>query len=169
MKQSVLDREEKAQGRFEGEALSPLELSDVEVKRILVAVDFSEGSRQALEYGASLAKKFGAEVLLMHVFERVPGELKILEAAFVDTSFRDQAQENLAEWRKELQMWGVEAKALFCEGNAVYREIVEAALRNKAQLIVIGRHGVRTIERLLSRDVVSKVLKFAACPVVVGG
>ncbi len=169
MKQCVLDRQEKAEESFEHGTVSPLKLSELEVKRILVAVDFSEGSRQALEYGAGLAKRLGAEVVLLHVFEGVPGGLKILEAAFVDTSFRDQAQENLAEWRRELEMRGVEVKALFCEGTAVDREIVEAALRNKAQLIVIGRHGVRTIERLLSRDVVSKVLKFAACPVVVGG
>ncbi len=141
--------------------------SEWRLKRILVAVDFSEGSRRAAEFAASLAGKVGAEATLVHVFEGVPGELKIVEATFVDTSFRDEAQQNLAVWQRELGAAVGGVKSVFREGASVHREIVRAAEESKADLIVLGRAGGWGINTFLTGNVVAKVLSHAPCPVLV--
>lgn len=158
-------RQEALGRRTEGNAVSPLVLSDKEIKRILVAVDFSEASRRALQFGAVLAKQLQAEVVLLHVFEGVPGELKILEASFVDSSFQEEAQENLAEWRRELESPVCKVRTVFREGSAIAREIVEAAAENDADLIVLGRHGPQSF---FMNNTVRKVLAHAPCPVLIG-
>ena len=38
------------------------------MKKILVAVDFSEASRKAMDYAAALAKSFNANMVLLHAF-----------------------------------------------------------------------------------------------------
>lgn len=164
MKLSILPAEPKE--AFEaGEAVEKLELCNVRLERIVVAVDFSEDSRKALEYAAALAKKLEAEIVLVHVFEGVPGELKILEAAFVDTSFREEARENLAEWQRDLAAMGVVARPVFREAKAIGREILNVAKETKAELIVIGRHGS---EGFFPKNIVKKVLGHAPCAVMVG-
>ncbi len=141
--------------------------SEWRLKRILVAVDFSEGSRRALEFAGSLVRKLGAEAILVHVFEGVPGELKILEATFVDTSFRDEAQQKLADWQRELGAAVGGVKTVFREGASVHREILSAAEESKADLVVLGRAGSWGINRLLTGNIVAKVLSQAPCPVLV--
>src|ERR1041385_6246706 len=50
-------------------ALPPVPLAEIQLKRILVPVDFSECSHKALHYAASFAKQFSAEIVLLHVVE----------------------------------------------------------------------------------------------------
>ncbi len=152
-------------GTEEGRVVGRLEVSGVRVKRILVAVDFSEASRGALAYAVALAKKLEAEIVLVHVFEGVPGELKILEATVTDTGFREEARESLAEWEREVGAAGVTTKAVFREGGAIDREILEAAKEYKPDLMVVGRHGS---ESFFLKNTVRKVLGQAPCPVLVG-
>ncbi len=151
----------------EERAVSPLQIPESQVKRILVAVDFSEASREALEFAAALAKRLGAEIALLHVFEGVPGELRILEAAYVDTSFRDEAAQNLAEWTTNLRAAGVTATGEVREAAAVSGGIIGMAQKTKADLIVIGRHGTQQLERMFASNTVAKVLRHAPCPVLV--
>ncbi len=151
----------------EERVVSRLEISESQVKRILVAVDFSEASREALEFAAALAKRQGAEIVLLHVFEGVPGELRVLEAAYVDTSFREEAAHNLAEWTKDLRAAGVTVRDEVREAAAVGAGIIGMAQETKADLIVIGRHGGQQLERMFATNTVSKVLHHAPCPVLV--
>ncbi len=167
MKLSIFGGEQKgaSEGFPEEKAFGRLEVSEARVKTIMAAVDFSEASRRALEYAVVVAKKLEAEIVLLHVFEGVPGELKILESSFVDTSFRQQARESLSEWQRELGSMGVTARAVFRDGAAIDREILRAARECKADLIVIGRHGS---ESFFLKNTVRKVLGQAPCPVLVG-
>lgn len=151
----------------EERAVSPLQIPESQVKRILVAVDFSETSREALEFAAALAKRLGAEIALLHVFEGVPGELRILEAAWVDTSFREEAARNLAEWTNHLRAAGVTVSGEVREAAAVGGGIIGMAQEAKVDLIVIGRHGTRGVERIFASNTVARVLRHAPCPVLV--
>jgi nucleotide-binding universal stress UspA family protein len=161
LKKEQMQAEDEAFGEWSAAKLEP---GGVVVRTILVAVDFSEASRKALEFAATLAKQLKAEMVLLHVFERVPGDLKILEAVYVDTSFRDEAQKELAEWQAEAASVGLSVKTVFREGKIVDREINQAAVESKADLIILGRHGR---EGLLSKNPVKKVLGRATCPVLV--
>lgn len=144
---------------------SALEAGRLVVRTILVAVDFSEASQAALEFATTLAKQLKAEMLLLHVFGGVPGELKILEAAYMDTSFREEAQKKLAEWQAQAASAVAPVKTVFREGKAVEREINEAARECKADLIVVGRQAR---ESFFLKNTARKVLLQAPCPVLVG-
>ncbi len=82
---------EASDGSAKERAGGRLEVSEVRVKRAMVAVDFSEASRKALEYAVVLAKALEAEIILVHVFEWLPGELKILQAKAVAVTLRCSA------------------------------------------------------------------------------
>lgn len=152
-------------GKMEDTVTPRLQLTRSEARRILVAVDFSEASRRALEFAVTLTAQSEAEILLLHVFEGVPGELKILEASYADRSFREEAREQLAEWERELGLQRGAVRAVFRDGTPVDREIVRAAVDSKTDLIVMGRHGGRS---LFLSNTVRKVLGRAPCPVLIG-
>ncbi len=159
------ERREASEGSPDERAAGRLDVSGVRVKRIMVAVDFSEASRRALEYAVVLAKGLEGEIVLVHVFEGVPGELKILEASYVDSSFREEARESLSKWEREVSSMGVTVEPVFCEGAAIGREIIDAAKECRADLIVIGRHGS---ESFFMNNTMRKVLGHVPCPVLVG-
>jgi universal stress protein A len=148
----------------EGNMLPQLDLSPPAVKTILVAVDFSAASRSALEYAAGLAKRLGAEIVLVHVFEGVPGELKILEATYSDTSFREEALSNLAEWEQHIAALAGRVKTVFREGTHIDREVIEVAVESGADLIVLGRHGSQSFA---FHNTVKRILHRAPCAVLV--
>ncbi len=166
MKLNVFRREQNpAWNRAPEESASGLELSEVKIKKILVAVDFSERSRKALEFALVLARRLEAEIVLLHVFEGVPGELKILEAAYVDTSFRDQAVSNLEEWQREIVEAGITSRTVMRDAAAVDHAIEDAAKSSEADLIIVGRHERKG--RALTSNIVFRILGRAPCPVLV--
>ncbi len=141
-------------------------LPDLAVKRILVPLDFSESSRAALSHALKLALYFKAEVLLLHIFEPVPPGLRILESAFVEPSFRDQAARELNAWRDRVPA-EVAHQALFRQAKSVYREILKTAAEFDVELIVLGRHGRKGVGRLLMGSTAEQVIRHANCAVLV--
>src|SRR5262249_14134752 len=66
---------------------------------------------------------------------------------------------------KRLAAKGLSVKTHMSSG-AAYREIVEEASKEKADLIVMGTHGHRGIGHLLLGSVAAKVVRMAGCPVL---
>jgi len=113
----------------------------LEVKRILVGIDFSAGSVKALEYAAELAEQFQSYLHLLHVREPAPmgsdsetaGGMSGAEAA---EEFR---QRLIALARKQVSPL-IPVKPHVTEGKA-FEQIVVAAEELKVQLIVLAAHG----------------------------
>src|ERR1041385_7223114 len=83
-------------------ALPPVPLAEIQLKRILVPVDFSECSNKALQYAASFAKQFSAEIVLLHVVEPpiyMEGAA-LAVTALDDNTLREEAAKRLSEWRR---------------------------------------------------------------------
>ena len=76
--------------------------SKISIKRILVALDFSDRSPTVLNYAMTLAGSFQAEIMLLHVFAPIPPDLKVLESVAVDPGFRQQAADELAQWHSRV-------------------------------------------------------------------
>src|SRR5690349_13346995 len=64
----------------------PATTDPLKIKRILVPVDFSAHSITALETALSLARKFGAEITLVHIVEQIiyPGDCMYPPIAMTD-------------------------------------------------------------------------------------
>jgi len=150
----------------EEDALPPIPLPELQVKRILVPTDFSPPSRKAANYAASLAKQFGAEILMLHVVEPVtpPPSLALVMTEDLDRHMREEAARRLADWRKEI---GVTTMKANVRTGAPYHEIIAAAEETNTDLIVIGTHGHRKLAQIFLGSTAERVVRHARCPVLV--
>jgi nucleotide-binding universal stress UspA family protein len=140
----------------------------VEVKRILVPIDFSEYSKKALSYAKELAVIYGAHLQLLHVFEE-PIYPKFYNAysAFNYVSMdevRPEVEKEMEQFLKETCGADVAADINVINGRAA-RDIVKFAESNGTDLIVIATHGLTGIKHLLIGSVTEKVVRLAPCPV----
>ena len=117
------------------------------MQRILVPVDFSEVSKDAVRSAASLAKKTGGDIVIFHVIE-TSEETKVL---------REKIDNMLA--MRELK--GITTHYKQTTGDPI-DEIVEQQL----DLIVMGSEGAEGIENLLLSTLSEKVSRKAKCPVI---
>jgi universal stress protein A len=140
-------------------------------KRILVPVDFSSSSLQALEFAADLAKPFDAEVVVLFVIEPVlypvPDFASAHSSALAEL-VDDQRRSARAELARSARRYARRRVRLrtAIEYGAPPRVIVDAAKRAKADLIVMATHGRTGVSRLLMGSVAERVVRTAACPVL---
>lgn len=135
-------------------------------KTILVATDFSDASRLALEYARVLAHRFGAGLRVVHVVETplpLGSELHVPEVMSVAERAVHDAQHQLSATMAEFETDDVIGQVLV--GNAA-KKIVEYANDHEIDLIVMGTHGRGALAHLLMGSVAERVLRTAPCPVL---
>jgi nucleotide-binding universal stress UspA family protein len=129
-------------------------------KRILCAVDFSEGSARALGYATELAAQHGGAVTVVRV---LPETDPVLDDAAASERGRPELHRFVGRVLG-MQPKHVELRTL--QGDAV-RRIVETAAVLPADVIVMGPHAEPRPERLPLGSVTQAVLTAAATPVAV--
>ena len=132
------------------------------LKHILVPLDFSDCSKYALQYAASLARQFGAELQLLHVIEPYP---PIPEMYPIDVETVQDSKAELDALRRGVGE-GVRSTVRLCTG-APHAEITQAARELKSDLIVIATHGRKGITRMFLGSTTEKIVRQAPCPVLV--
>lgn len=144
-----------------------LSAGDICLERLLVAHDFSDRSELALQYGTSLALKFGAESHLLHVL-REP-ERDAPELAWVTGAGRSPYHVSVR--RLQETVTGDVARA--CNLRPVvltgrpYEKILSYTAENEIDLVCIGADGVgRSLHALFGSNV-DRVLRQSPCPVLV--
>ena len=140
-------------------------------KHILVPVDGSETSLSAVEKAIGLAKAFDSEVTAIYVIDPYPFTGVGTEFAYGQDQYlavaKAEAATSLEAARATLQDAGVNAGALVVDGHSVHRSILETAQSIGADLIVMGSHGRRGIEKLVLGSVTQRVLGDTHLPVLV--
>ena len=139
-------------------------------KRIMVASDLSKVSRGALNTAIVFAQPKGAELIILHVLVPiapfVPEQLiqpGILETIEVDA--RRRAEQQLARLAAAARKTGVRVKVILLSGDPA-DQIIRAARKHRADLIVVGTHGRRGLSKMMLGSVAERVLRTAPCPVV---
>lgn len=138
-------------------------------RRIVHPTDFSPASTPAFRRAVSLAKACRAPLVLIHVMtppspfisEGAPPQTYTDLLALGRRSARRRLAATLARARKQ----GVRARTLFVEGLPA-DEILRAARRVRADLIVMGTHGRSGVSRLFMGSVADRVVREARCPVL---
>jgi nucleotide-binding universal stress UspA family protein len=143
------------------EPLRIQELPAVKFSRILVPVDFSDNSRQALRFALALARDFNSEITLLHVVHRYP---PIPEMAPVDVESLQDARQALNKLHAEFSGL-VRSKISLRIGNAA-SEIAQAARDLGSDLIVISTHGRTGLAHVLMGSTAEMVVRLAPCPVI---
>ena len=140
-------------------------------KHILVPVDGSETSTKAVVKAVGLAKAFGSVVTVLYVIDPYPftgvgadfayGQAQYLSAATAE------ANQALDEAKKVSEDAGVQVNTLLGEGHAVHEGIGRVLSSVDADLIVMGSHGRRGLEKLMLGSVTQRVLGVVHVPVLV--
>lgn len=139
----------------------------IELKRVLVAYDFSDDSELALRYALSFAQEYQSELHLLHVLP--PFTLNEAEISWYplgrEGTYHQAAHRLQKAVPLEAHLW-CDIKHAVSEGQP-YREILSYAEKNQIDLICLGAHGVGFGMRTLFGSNVDRVLRQAPCPVLV--
>lgn len=133
---------------------------------LLLATDLSPASAAATEWALDLAHRLGAALLAVSVID--PGALRLPGGRFgarVDQVRADREREAQALVRRGREL-GVAVTFLIWQGDPG-EVIVEAARSEGVEMIVVGSHGRRGVERALLGSVSDHVVRHAPCPVLV--
>jgi universal stress protein A len=136
---------------------------------VLIATDFSEAAEAAEAQGLDLARRLGAEVVYVHVgtepslYGESPFGLVRVQAVY--EAQREWATGQLADRVQRAAAGGVVARSVLPTG-VPYQEIVKAADKERADMVVIGTHGRTGLQRVLLGSVAERVVRLAPCPVL---
>lgn len=130
-------------------------------KKILVPIDGSSHSTQALQEATKIAKMTGGTITLLNVQRNQP-----LTSPPKQSNTETVQSIVLAEGRRLVEAEGVFADTLMLVGNVV-DQIVNTAKEGNYDLIVIGARGLSRFEEILLGSVSHGVVEKAPCPVIV--
>lgn len=142
------------------------------IQKILVPVVFTDTSMHAVHQAAWLARRFHAEMILLHVVTPLNYPAGALESGHEITA-RDlhaqivqRAQQELEQMRLP-ELDGIVVTRALLRGDPA-QEIVATARDSNADLIVMSTHGHGAFYRFLLGSVTAKVLHNSHCPVWTG-
>jgi nucleotide-binding universal stress UspA family protein len=141
--------------------------ADVNVQKILVAVDLSEHSEKTASYAIALAKSFRASIIFVHVFPIEPiTEFRIGDIHWSYARERDAAKEQLVSFSNKMCRVYPRCETEFRDGDTA-EEVRLAAVAWNADLIVTASYDPGFLGRLLGLERAPQIVKRAPCPVVV--
>jgi nucleotide-binding universal stress UspA family protein len=144
----------------------------MEIKRILFPTDISEGSAHAVPFVTDLTKHYGAKLYIIHVMYDVARATGwYVPHISMDELYRD-IETNA---RKEIEKCCVEELRGY--KNIEYRivrgvpheEILKFAEENTIDLIIMGTHSRRGLDRVIFGSTAERVVRHAPCPVLTVG
>lgn len=136
-----------------------------EIKTIIVPVDFLQHTYQVAEYALYVAQKLGAAIFFTHV----------VEEAHVYGDFADPSLENYAsrvaenaKARMNKLVGKFRESGTDCEGKIYQGDITDSIIQcvkeQGGDLIIIGTHGRKGLEKMWLGSVAEHVVKKAPCP-----
>lgn len=140
-------------------------------KRILVPVDGSPTAAKGMKAAIKLARENRGKLLLLHVVEEytafIAPEIGANLGPILD-SLRAAGKRTLARIAKSVGKSGVKPQAVLVEnfGGRVADTIVQQARRLRADLIVMGTHGRRGVNRVLLGSDAELVVRYSPVPVL---
>lgn len=138
------------------------------LRSILVPIDFSPDSTEALKYAAMLAGQMGAKLILLNVVQPMTGP------DFVYFPLVMENDKAMASSERELERipasQGVDSSLIdrfVVRYGVPFQEITAAAKSLKADLIVISTRGYTGLKHVLLGSTAERVVRHAGCPVLV--
>ncbi len=149
----------------ETEKLKPLKAYN----NILVPIDFSDHSQNAISYAKEIASAYDSQLQLLHIIEdtkhpafSLSGKSSVFDLV---PNIEEESEKSMLEMLA--RAGGPETKStVFTKGGHAANNIINFASENSSDLIVIATHGLTGIEHLLLGSVTEKVVRMAPCPVV---
>ncbi len=138
----------------------------VKMRRIVVPVDFSDCSLDALEFAVQFNKPFGAAITLLHVMEPVAYGLDFTLVPPKEWKHqKERVAARLDELTAALTGSGIATDHVLRSG--LPSDSIVGFVRERGfDLMIMGTHGRRGLSHLLSGSVAGAMLRLAPCPVL---
>ena len=139
------------------------------LKSLLFATDFSPASQAALPYAAAIARRYAARLCLAHVvrpqvWAPAPPEWVPMESDLP----RQAAVAEMARLEQSPLLAGLPHQVAVEEG-AVWECLSRLIREQETDLLVMGTHGRRGLQKLLMGSVAEELFRLASCPVLTVG
>ena len=142
------------------------------ITHILVPTDFSAASEAALEYGLTMARRFGASLHLLHVVDDPfagaatwGSEVYIASVPAMQETLVAEAARKLSGLLARAEGKGIPARSEVRLGRPA-EVIREVANKEACDLIVMATHGRTGMAHVLLGSVAEKIVREAPCPVL---
>ena len=141
---------------------------EASIKKIILATDFSDASKEASNHALSLAQTLNAELKALHVFDKTAWNIPSHDYLAIDEvvagieEARQRGQDTLKELAKS---FGLKIETIFTEGDPGH-EIIRVAEEENTDLIILGTHGYTGWKRFTLGSVAELVVKHAPCAVL---
>jgi nucleotide-binding universal stress UspA family protein len=150
--------------------MDTIDLAKTHFQRILFCTDFSENADFAFAFAVDAAgRRPGSELYLLHIIPESEAQFwktYIYEVEGVDGKAKHDIDERIdRDYRPRLPK-GMELKVEIRVGKE-HQQILEFARERQIDLIVLGRHGHRALEKALFGAVTEKIVSRAKCAILV--
>jgi nucleotide-binding universal stress UspA family protein len=139
------------------------------IQRILVPIDFSVHSKNALRHAITFAEQFGASLHLIYVVEPTiyPADLGFGQVVMpdVEEDLRERGFEELKAL-SEREIGGRVTATSTVRTGKPHHEILVEADEQKADLIIVASHGHTGVEQILFGSTAMRIVRLAKCPVL---
>lgn len=139
------------------------------IRRILAPTDFSHRSEIAIDYAVELARRMSAQLTLLHVLPE-PSALDYNIGGFPREEWeqaQEEAKNKLAAELAHAKRTLLEVDARLQTGVDLHDEILRAAKRISADLMVLSTHGYTGWKHVLFGGDAEKILEHAPCPILI--
>jgi nucleotide-binding universal stress UspA family protein len=154
-----------------------------QIKKILYATDLSKNSVYAYRYAMDMAEKYDSEIVILHVIEPIPPQVRHYVSIYVDEAKWEEKikiEQELAieQIKKRLQEFCkresqddprcllLVSKILVQPGHPV-EEILKAAEEEACEVIILGTHGKGFLKQTFLGSVARSVLDRSRKPVII--
>jgi nucleotide-binding universal stress UspA family protein len=141
--------------------------------KIMVAFDGSKDSVKAVDFGCSLAEKYGAALVIVHVYSVAfpsysgVAPMPVPEFEGAEAVSKERARGVVADGIELAKTHGVKAKGELLEASSTVQAILEFAASEKVDLIIVGTRGMTGFKKLILGSVSSGLVSHSECPVLV--
>ena len=134
------------------------------MNEILVGVDFSESSQNALAHAIGLASKFKSNLLLVWVENSNSiRHLDIKSNESIENTVNSRFEKIIDNYSSEISPKDIEYRI---RKGVTYKEVIALSIENDVDMIVVGAHGSQGFRRFLMGDNANHIIAEAKCPVI---
>ncbi|MFC1815297.1 universal stress protein [Thermodesulfobacteriota bacterium] len=141
----------------------------MEIKKILCPTDFSDISKNAIDWAVSLASPYHAKLWIMHAVDQLHGfehyQILVLTPQEIAEKMDAHAKTELSKIANKIKK-DITVETVVKQGKA-FVEIIKTAKAQDIDLIVMGSHGRTGLSQVLLGSVAERVSRKAPCPVLI--
>ena len=140
----------------------------LKIERILCPVDFSEFSARAYDYAHSLARHYEAKLFVLHIVRSITIDPTFLSSTVLDKVYSQQALDAKAQMAKLVakQAGDPVRSELIVQMGFATDSILSFVRQNEIDLVVMGTHGRRGLDRLVTGSTTESILRKSQSPVL---